>query len=366
MTSSPNNNNQNNQQPIADKKLLSEDNPPTEIKPNDEPQKVSEKQIDKKDIKLIDTNSDAVKEENNQEEVSKKILLSESATSVEHNLSEEITKKNEQPIDKKDNNPIHVTVNVPNEKNKEAKTANKIAIIGLAINILLFTITLFTFKETKRSVDISEKALSDSRIKDSINDIKTTAEFELREKQFAMAKLKDSISNNIALKSLNTQISTFDEASKRFKLENRTYIQVASIYLKDIIAGQQLKVDYGLSNFSKQPVYILIQKYKLVLDKELIYNNLSDLKILSQLNSMFVPSNGNTSMSVIRADITTQNEYSELINNVVSVFLVGEIIYSNNLETTKRKYTFILKINPINNPPLNQSVVLIYNSDSAL
>ncbi|MFZ2784948.1 MAG: hypothetical protein WAZ36_11140 [Sediminibacterium sp.] len=137
--------------------------------------------------------------------------------------------------------PIQVIVNIPKDENRAATTANKIAIFGLFINLVLaiFTYLLFqktveanktsqsALKESTRANDISTQALADSRKADSISDIKESVSFILAKSQYETSRIKDSINMLLTKQSVNAQINSLKETQNQFNLENLAYIECA-------------------------------------------------------------------------------------------------------------------------------------------
>lgn len=125
-------------------------------------------------------------------------------------------------------------------------------------------------------------------------------------------------------------------------------------------------MDFGIYNFGKQPSLILSQKYKLVIVQDTAYNKFDNLVAFKGLNLAFIPGGGNATLTFSRREVMTLSEFTGLSNKSYFIFLIGEIIYSNNINNVRRKYQFVVKADFTMNLSNNQNVSLEFNKDSTI
>ncbi len=127
------------------------------------------------------------------------------------------------------NAPPNIIVNVPNEGNTKAletaKKANSLTAIGICLNTLLFAITLITFCQTKRSVDISENAMNYTRRNDGIN-------------------------------------------QKRSDIQNEPFLQLKNPNIEYPEDGRRVVIMFQLINLKETPVKVQYQKNQSFVEKE--------------------------------------------------------------------------------------------------
>jgi len=122
-------------------------------------------------------------------------------------------------------------VNIPPNDPTEAKTANRITFWGLLVNILLFLITLYTFYQTKRSVDLAAKQFDYTQEKDKddavTNKTKDIIAAEKEKNRLAVIdkQRQEDFDNNkksleLSRKAVETQLSSFKETQKEFEFQN--------------------------------------------------------------------------------------------------------------------------------------------------
>ena len=166
---------------------------------------------------------------------------------LQPNGNNEDTKPAKQEIPQHDYIPPNIIVNIPQTDNSEAKEANsiskssnRISWVGMAINLLLFLITLGAFWQTKKSVDISKDSLSYTksyaREKDSIDSVHQLTINKINQKKDSIIRMKDSINTMLAKntfdlqkKSIASQQKSINDATNRYINETQPYLQIQDV-----------------------------------------------------------------------------------------------------------------------------------------
>jgi len=163
-------------------------------------------------------------------------------------------------------------VNNLTTENSEARTANRISslnlvttIVGIIINAALFGITLYTFYQTKRSVDISEQSLNHSIENDRLSEERKRSDdkiAEIRYQETQTTSLKkgrqDSITLSLAQQSVRSQIRSLEQTQRNFGLENEPFIEIENVTItSEPTIGKNFYIQYELDNLKNIPVFIL-------------------------------------------------------------------------------------------------------------
>ena len=135
-------------------------------------------------------------------------------TILDKNKGDEIINEHEKkgalPNDGKGQDNSIPQINIQLQNAKGFTKQDTIAISGVIVSAILFIVTLATFIQTKRSVDISQQALKDARFNDSVvrfrDSVKYYNDSILEAKKFAMENTAIQIQIN-ALKE-NHEYST--------------------------------------------------------------------------------------------------------------------------------------------------------------
>ncbi len=142
------------------------------------------------------------------------------------------------------------------EKDKGWTKQDYISITAILFTAALFIVTLITFYQTKRAVDISEKALMDARIKDSIADERTKQAFALSKQDFEARNIKDSLNRDLSKQSLEAQINSVNGTQKQFEISNEPILEIDSMNIH-LEIGQPLSITYQIKNLNKYTAKVL-------------------------------------------------------------------------------------------------------------
>jgi hypothetical protein len=125
------------------------------------------------------------------------------------------------------------------------------------LNAILATFTALLFYQTKTSTNAAVEAASEAKrandhtiYKDSIGHIEDSSTAIIQ-------RIKDSLTIDIAQRSLQTQIGTTEEAQKQFILINRPLLQVANLRFSDISDDKILTFEWDIENLGSQPAILL-------------------------------------------------------------------------------------------------------------
>lgn len=274
---------------------------------------------------------------------------------------------------------IQVIVNKPKDENRAESTANKIAIFGLLINLILaiFTYLLFqktveanktsqsALKESSRANDISALALADSRKADSISEIKDSISYNLSKSQYEASREKDSISMLLAKQSINAQINSLKETQNQFTLENLAYIECTDFTFVTFESNKEPKIAFRISNVGKVPVKITKFKLGFFYKSTIGYNPdgyLATIIYDPYPTSFYVTKESPRIQNFTGFDKIPTAQYDAIKKEELGMFFCGEIQYTNEINNKKMKYIF----NAFLYPPPSKEYRIVYLNNSEI
>ena len=282
------------------------------------------------------------------------------------NIPDPVPTKTE--LDQINKEPVQVIVNIPKEENKTAITANRIAIFGTIINIVLAGLTYLLFQKTIEANKTSQSSLIEAQ--KAVDQAKRAN--DIAESNFKLAQISsassDSISNiNIDLtkKSVTTQIASIEKSQKEFELENRPLVQVGDIKIDSIGADKETVVSFKIVNMGKFSAPVTYGKFNLSVGKKELSTQEID-KIIKNLEweEINTPISKETTIGqIMRVRPLSDFENKKYQDGVGFIFLIGEIKYvsfgTKNIYST----TFVFRVNKIRD---KQNVVGIKIEDETL
>lgn len=192
-------------------------------------------------------------------------------------------------------------------------------IIGIIIGLIVLWITFDTFKQTKRSVDISAHAMTESGKKDSIAEI-------------------------------------------RSEIENRPIIQIADLKIESLGNGNNTVVVFNIINMGKFPAIVLSGRYHLLSGglmnvKEIENKELGKEELMNNAvsNTTIIP-------YAITNDPVPDSIYDRFKEGNIFLYLSGELKYVSLVPNRQYHYRFIYKLG--NKPRFN--VVGLKNDNSGI
>lgn len=258
----------------------------------------------------------------------------------------------------KNKEPIKVIVNLPPEDKKPQIAANKIALISLWVNggisLVLAFVTYLLFLKTqesnetsKDSLIVAQKALADSRLRDSVSERQDSITFGLSKKQFEEAIKNDSLSAYLNTKSLAAQVNSIKESQKQFDISHQPFLQVADFILSEIKEDKKLNIKYIIRNLSEIPVKIVSQKYTVDVGfKSIPISLLENAKIDKYYNSYLIKED-HVSGKITSEFTPSKGEVSTINTFGGYIFLLREITYRNLVTGIERVYRFQVKLRPL-------------------
>lgn len=259
-----------------------------------------------------------------------------------------------------------------------------ISILTILISGSLFFMTLKSFNQTKRAVDISEQNLKDARKKDSVAIIRNYISDSLDNIQRHISKIKDSVSKNndsismkLSQQALEAQIkyaaisesnyllarryaqksdsnyiksiniaSNSLEVSKEsvkiiqsnFEIENKSYVLFNNIKIDTLAINKPEQITVSVKNFGKTPILILYTKIGMMLDPsdnpKTLYYEKENIRYLN----IFL-SNGQDIALPYKSFTITPELFAPIMAGNIFLYVYGEVLYSDN--TTGKTYSYV-------------------------
>lgn len=264
--------------------------------------------------------------------------------------------------------PIQVTVNIPKDENRAATTANKIAIFGLFINLILAVFTYLLFRKTVEANETSKHSLTEAQ--KAVDQAKRAN--DIAEANFKLAQISsvssDSISNinlDLTKKSVTTQIASIEKSQKEFELENRPLVQIADIKIDSIGADKESVVSFKIVNMGKFPATVTYGKFNLSVGKKELSMQEIDKKIKDlEWEEINTPISKETTIGqIMRGRPLSDFENKKYQDGEGFIFLIGEIKYVSFGTKNTYSTTFVFRVNKIRD---KQNVVGIKIEDKTL
>jgi hypothetical protein len=273
---------------------------------------------------------------------------------------------------------VQVIDNIPKEENNAATMANRIAIFGVIINLVLgvFTYLLYkqaikanevandslittqdAVKEAKRSNDISANALADSRRSDSISHISDSSynsrnkeAFELTKQEFKARSKKDSITIDLTKQSVEAQINSINDANTKFELESTAFLQLQKFSINYFDEERRINIVAEMNNLGKYPAktsryrighrYDTIEystpSYKGIVFGDQIFR--SDLSYIKEIPYFF---------QLSPKSPLTNEVYMGIKEGKYYIYITGEVWYSSSISGNERHYQFHYRIRQV-------------------
>jgi hypothetical protein len=262
---------------------------------------------------------------------------------VSDNDSDKVVKKNEEKGDfsynTETNDPNKPPLIVQIQKEKGWTKQDIIAIVAVLISAILFVITLLTFRQTKRSVDIAAQAMKEAIINDSAMRARDSIKFS-SDTAFAIKKfIQDTISANesfsLSSNILQTQINALKETQKEFELENRPFVQVSEIKIDT--SGYKALLSFKIRNYGKFPADVLYVKYRIGAAVSRDENKIVYLKTQTSEHNIYIASGVNYLPEFGAMTSSSKHPLSAMKDGEIVMYLYVEIKYT----TYGTKSTFL-------------------------
>jgi hypothetical protein len=141
---------------------------------------------------------------------------------------------------------------------RKLKTSEIISLIALCVSIYAVLLNKCSLDNTTKSLAINDSTFKRNNIKDSL----TSASNRYKD---SVNRIKDSITIELAKKSLEEQITSFTEERARFTIENRGYVEVANISFDSTLAKTPFIIEYTIENVGKFPIVVKYRKVGLAM-----------------------------------------------------------------------------------------------------
>ncbi|MBX9734326.1 MAG: hypothetical protein K2X37_09715 [Chitinophagaceae bacterium] len=163
-------------------------------------------------------------------------------------VSAENTQQQAQPIET-----INPGAVIKETKKNKIATADKIAILGLIVNIVLAVFTYLLFKEATNSTKIATDAFQEARRSNSISE----KNYQLAKDAFEESQKTGQQATQLANKSLETQIGTLKENQKQFSISNEPFLSIASANIELFEVGKPLLSKIKIENLGNYPCKVI-------------------------------------------------------------------------------------------------------------
>jgi hypothetical protein len=234
-------------------------------------------------------------------------------------------------------------ITVVSQKEKGWTKEHIITLMGVLISASLFIITLLTFNQTKRSVNISATALEDARIKDSISNIRDSLRFERNDSNTKNALF---LSN----KSLESQINSIKETQQIFEKTNQPFLEMIDPEITTFKINNSIRIKCTIENLSNIPLKIIKQKNILGVGT---YTPNIVSKVKAAIDSIpYTPLNFYITKEKAYVSnfgskiILTKWDYDHITNGNYFIFTFREITYENLVTNKMRRYVIFAKFKP--------------------
>lgn len=275
----------------------------------------------------------------------------------------------------KNKEPINLVVNIPQE-NKWYRHSEIVAIwAGVFVQIILALFTYLLFLKTGHANSISAEAVRQATIANNISQENQTRSIVQQESSAktqiikdSMLKIKDSLTTDLAKKSLGTQINSVQETQKEFVAANQPFLQLIEPSIVTLKVNEILQIDYILTEVTNIPIKVVSQKSSAIIkiDQPTLAEVMSHFSQESELNGYLTKE---TSMGgrITLPKRLTNIEVSGVTDGNYYVYVCREITYKNLVTGKLRKYLFFLKLKPIKSSKIFTNgtfVQFLYNENS--
>lgn len=247
--------------------------------------------------------------------------------------------------------PLLVKIN----KEKGWSKQEIISVIAIIISASLLVITLVILRNTLHAINISESTLADSRKKDIVNSMRNKIADSLSNVQYERNRIKDSLSMELARKSLQTQIHSVGESQKQFKVLNRPILQIGDIAIANLKAGEKPVLICQIENVGNFTAKVLTRKIKI----GYVHNITERIKIGKWVSieiPTYVTKETPFTETFSTNDILGKEYYEAVINGVLKILVIGEIEYVNEVTKDNWIFKFVIEIKP---PPSKEFIIRV-------
>ncbi|HTH81351.1 MAG TPA: hypothetical protein VL490_00360 [Mucilaginibacter sp.] len=253
-----------------------------------------------------------------------------------------------------------IIVNVPEQQNRTAETANEIAkeankvswrsvrvnSLLLGITLVVACISIWQGCLTRRSVAIADsvfkadttnagKVYKQSRIDANAND-KREDDRDKRAKR--NLDIQDS--------SLKAQIKSFQETQKEFEMESRPFITVANVIIDTPALNSKIKGTAQIINSGKQPAYIVSAYYDWRMEPDSGYHSMEKIQHQNSAENSVIVGGGSISFWTNSQIITSDRmEYYKThpLYRYVRAMITYKGFSKNKIYRTELMYRVLLK-----------------------
>lgn len=233
---------------------------------------------------------------------------------------------------------INSEVVIKERKKTKIIIADKIAISGLFINIVLAVFTFLLFKEATSSTKIATDAVEEARRSNSISE----KNYKLAKDAFEESKKSAAIAN----KTNETQINSIKENQKQFKVGNEPYLSIYSPKIEKFEIGQPILTRFEIENLGKYPCKITEAKVVTAIRisppkfEDVFTNdpNYSDIINKYVVNGVKLSAPFGTTLGA------KDNQIIGVKNGAYFIYLTGYIKYKNLISNKIKTYKFQLKM----------------------
>lgn len=160
---------------------------------------------------------------------------------------------------------------------------------------------------------------------------------------------------------LNAQIDAIKETHKQFVISNRPLLQIENIIIDSIYPGKKLYITFDIANLGNYPAKIIESNGGLAIDTGTVSNPFTKIDIGKSIHQRYVTNNKPYKVLSENNFLLPLDAYIHLRNGLYKFYLFGEIVYSNETTETLRKYTYYIRVDP-----LNSTIEMINNDNSDL
>jgi len=226
--------------------------------------------------------------------------------------------------------------------------------------------------ESKRANNISNAALENSRINDSLAMERQKVIDDIENKRDERNRAKDSITIDLAKQSLTTQrfyaersdsnfiksirVATdaldvskesIERIQKNFDRENRAIMFISQFRADTLKLGSRTTFNIEFKNFGKSPTILTEVAIAITLDTSFIVKEEKFKYTLNDITyvNLFLPVNGAFNKSINLTPIP-ELAYKEIVSGRLKVFVFGEATYFDIVRKQYSAYQFCFRINP--------------------
>ncbi len=230
--------------------------------------------------------------------------------------------------------------------------------IGIVVNAVLCLLTLATFWVTRDSVSVAKDALEDSRKKDSVAASKQIIIDSFENIERTQRDIKDSLTIDLANRSLQTQITSIKETQKEFEIESRPLVQIVDFNIDSIGIDVNTVAKWNIANLGKFPARILSTKTVFMYDDNRSVEYMKRLKQGNEIIVNFSISNEAKIPITISGVFHNEERFNRYREGKSFFYLFGEYKYESFVTKKRFLYSFIYRISAF--PRFN---VIVLKSD---